>query len=54
MGANYRAGGMMFIASGAVDHASMVKLVEEKFASLQPGDAPALACAASMAAAICA
>ncbi|HEV2560843.1 MAG TPA: pitrilysin family protein [Rhizomicrobium sp.] len=41
MGANYRAGGMTFIASGAVDHAKMVKLVEEKFAGLKSGSAPA-------------
>jgi predicted Zn-dependent peptidase len=40
MGANYRAGGMTFIASGAVDHAKMVKLVEEKFADLKSGSAP--------------
>jgi ribosomal-protein-alanine N-acetyltransferase len=37
MGANYRAGGMTFIASGAVDHASIVRLVEEQFAGLSAG-----------------
>jgi len=41
MGANYRAGGMVFISSGAVNHADMVKLVGEKFADLKTGDAPA-------------
>jgi predicted Zn-dependent peptidase len=40
MGANYRTGGMMFIASGAVDHASIVKLVQEKFADLKSGNGP--------------
>jgi len=40
MGANYRAGGMVFISSGAVDHAAMVKLVEEKFGDLKTGEAP--------------
>ncbi|HEY1836230.1 MAG TPA: pitrilysin family protein [Rhizomicrobium sp.] len=40
MGANYRAGGMTFIASGAVDHATIVKLVAEKFAGLKSGDGP--------------
>ena len=41
MGANYRTGGMTFIASGAVDHGTIVKLVEEKFADLKAGDGPA-------------
>lgn len=41
MGANYRAGGMVFISSGAVKHAEMVKLVEEKFGDLKRGEAPA-------------
>ncbi|HTQ15626.1 MAG TPA: pitrilysin family protein [Rhizomicrobium sp.] len=41
MGANYRSGGMTFIASGAVDHAEMVALAGEKFADLKPGAAPA-------------
>jgi predicted Zn-dependent peptidase len=40
MGANYRSGAMTFIASGAVDHAGTVKLVEEKFASLKTGSGP--------------
>ena len=34
MGVNYRAGGMTFMASGAVDHAAIVRLVEEQFAGL--------------------
>src|ERR1700733_12399688 len=37
MGANYRAGGMTFIASGAVEHSSIVRLVEEQFAGLIAG-----------------
>jgi predicted Zn-dependent peptidase len=41
MGANYRTGGMMFIASGAVDHATIVKLVQERFADLKAGSGPA-------------
>jgi len=41
MTANYRAGDMTFIASGAVEHAAMVKLVSEKFAKLNSGPAPA-------------
>jgi predicted Zn-dependent peptidase len=40
MDANYRTGGMTFIASGAVDHAQIVKLVEEKFADLKTGSGP--------------
>jgi predicted Zn-dependent peptidase len=40
MGANYRTDGMTFIASGAVDHANIVKLVEEKFADLKMGGGP--------------
>jgi len=40
MGANYRAGGMTFIASGAVRHDAMVALVREKFAALPEGPAP--------------
>jgi len=38
MGANYRAGGMTLIASGAVEHDAMVRLAEEKFAGLVPGE----------------
>jgi predicted Zn-dependent peptidase len=41
MGANYRSGGMTFIASGAVDHGTMVALAAEKFAGLKPGSGPA-------------
>ncbi len=37
MGANYRAGAMTFVASGAVAHDAMVALVSEKFAQLTPG-----------------
>ena len=40
MGANYRAGGMTLIASGAVNHAAMVELAERHFGSLHFGDAP--------------
>lgn len=40
MSAHYRAGDMTFIASGAVDHEMLVKLVGEKFAALKPGPAP--------------
>ncbi|HEX4304173.1 MAG TPA: pitrilysin family protein [Rhizomicrobium sp.] len=37
--ANYRAGDMTFVASGAVAHDAVVKLVAEKFAGLKPGTA---------------
>jgi predicted Zn-dependent peptidase len=40
MGANYRAGGMTFIASGAVKHDELVALVADRFALLRPGAAP--------------
>src|ERR1700748_96553 len=40
MAANYRAADMTFISSGAVSHAAMVALLEEKFASIRPGPAP--------------
>jgi predicted Zn-dependent peptidase len=40
MAANYRAGDMTLVASGAVDHAYIVRTVEEKFAGLRPGPAP--------------
>jgi predicted Zn-dependent peptidase len=40
MAANYRAGDMTLVASGAVDHASIVRTVEEKFATLRAGPAP--------------
>ncbi len=41
MGANYRAGDMTFVASGAVSHDAIVALVSEKFAGLKSGPAPA-------------
>lgn len=40
MDANYRAGGMTLIASGAVDHAAMVELAVRHFGDLLFGDAP--------------
>ncbi len=40
MGANYRAGGMAFIASGAVEHDRMVELAERHFAALKAGEGP--------------
>ena len=39
MSANYRTGSMVLIASGAVDHATMVAMAEEKFAGLRRGTA---------------
>jgi predicted Zn-dependent peptidase len=41
MSANYLAGGMTLVASGAVDHAHIVRIAEEKFARLSPGITPA-------------
>jgi len=41
MGANYRAGGMMLIATGAVDHAHLVDTAETLFRRLSAGDGPA-------------
>lgn len=41
MAANYRAGDMTLISSGAVNHAAMVELASEKFATLKPGSTPA-------------
>ncbi|MDE2073204.1 MAG: insulinase family protein [Alphaproteobacteria bacterium] len=38
MAANYRAGAMTLISSGAVEHARMVELAEEKFANLPRGE----------------
>ncbi|MGA7674701.1 MAG: pitrilysin family protein [Rhizomicrobium sp.] len=38
MGANYRAGGMTLVASGNVGHDDMVRLAEEKFSRLVPGE----------------
>jgi predicted Zn-dependent peptidase len=40
MDANYRAGDMTFVASGAVSHDAIVKLVAEKFAALKSGPTP--------------
>jgi predicted Zn-dependent peptidase len=40
MDANYRTGGMTLIASGAVVHAEIVKLAEEKFSALKTGTTP--------------
>ena len=40
MRANYRAGGMALIASGAVEHAQMLELAERHFGDLTPGEAP--------------
>ncbi len=41
MQANYLAGGMTLVASGAVTHAQIVRLAEEKFSALRPGETPA-------------
>jgi predicted Zn-dependent peptidase len=38
MNTNYRAGGMTLVASGAVAHDDVVRLAEEKFARLVPGE----------------
>ena len=40
MDANYRAAGMMLIASGGVEHARMVELAQTHFRDLKPGPAP--------------
>ncbi|MBV9693270.1 MAG: insulinase family protein, partial [Alphaproteobacteria bacterium] len=40
MAGNYRAGSMVVVASGAVDHEMVVRLCEEKFSSLPPGTTP--------------
>ncbi|MDE3116560.1 MAG: insulinase family protein [Pseudomonadota bacterium] len=40
MAANYRAEAMTLIASGAVDHAEIVKFAEEKFSGLPQGQRP--------------
>jgi predicted Zn-dependent peptidase len=37
MGANYRAGGMVLVGSGAVEHEDMVRLAQEKLGALAPG-----------------
>jgi predicted Zn-dependent peptidase len=39
MGANYRASSMVFVASGAVEHAQVVELVSKHFARLPSGSA---------------
>ncbi len=41
LAANYRARAMTLVASGAVDHAEIVRLAEEKFAALTQGPRPA-------------
>ncbi len=41
MAANYRAGDMTLVSSGAVDHEQIARLVEEHFAALRTGPAPA-------------
>ena len=41
MGSNYLARSMTLVASGAVTHSEMVRLAEEKFAALKPGQTPA-------------
>ena len=41
MQANYLAGGMTLVASGAVTHMQIVKLAEEKFSALKSGQTPA-------------
>jgi len=43
MAAQYRAGGMMLVSSGAVAHGEILALAEEKFAGLNPGKVPAMA-----------
>jgi len=40
MDANYRAGSMLLVASGAVDHQSIVELATTRFARLKPGMTP--------------
>jgi predicted Zn-dependent peptidase len=41
MQANYLAGGMTLVASGAVNHADVVRIAEETFAALRIGETPA-------------
>ncbi|HWY64816.1 MAG TPA: pitrilysin family protein [Rhizomicrobium sp.] len=43
MASQYRLEGMTLIASGAVDHAQILRLAEEKCAGLHPGAVPAVA-----------
>ena len=40
-GARYRAKNMVLVSSGAVSHDAMVRMVQEKFAGITPGDAAA-------------
>jgi predicted Zn-dependent peptidase len=40
MGANYRAGGMTFVASGAVEHTAVVELAARHFGELRTGGGP--------------
>lgn len=40
MGANYRAGGMLLVASGAVDHDQVVALAEKSLGAVPLGDGP--------------
>ena len=40
MAANYRAGSMTLVASGAVQHSEIVRLADEKFGGLRSGPAP--------------
>jgi len=42
MASQYRAESMMLVSSGAVSHADIVRLAEEKFAGLNPGAVPAM------------
>lgn len=41
MAGNYRSGGMVVVASGAVTHADVLKLAEEKLSTFRSGDVPA-------------
>ncbi len=45
MASHYRLEGMTLIASGAVDHAAILRLAEEKCGGLNPGQVPACAAA---------
>lgn len=40
MSTNYRGGGMVLVASGAVSHDEMIRLAQEKLGRYQPGDVP--------------
>ncbi len=42
MNAQYRAEGMTLVSSGAVSHAEIVRMAEEKFSGLRPGAVPAM------------